>query len=565
MPLELPHRSHFDLAVDPRRALIALERGSAEDRDRIVRLVQGAGFHLEDGLESSRAKGPHLTDPAVIRFHQDIRVEVDGVELDREDFVLHQELRLKSSTVGARRRRPPPLVAHSNRLTWIVGDHAVSRARDLVASARFGSRVTVMPVYYLPGPDRSLHHRFSADPWFVDVKGKRQGPDVVLPSALQKFLALRKDLPSSGGWVRAEITHSMDLYDFAKVFLEAAGDQLMLAVRGLPMIVPLAGVMINEPLYSSQRPALDLINAEAMWNAASTTAASPVKIFYIDCGVFAPGGADILIDQHNSVFIDQPIPGGYQLGCLPATGDCHGTQMVGVAGAQWDSVGLAGVAGLRSNITHISLRCASLSQVSDALAYAATVLGGAKGVVLIGLDVLQLYDNATRCMALVADAARFEAAIAFAQLTDDLLIVIPSGNYDPTVAAPLSAIPRIPPEVSGALIVGACNHTGTGRFSDPTLAMASRFGPGLSLVAPGENVFTSFDTTVVPASYASVWGTSFAAAHVAGVAALCRATFPGTHAPAIKTKLMSSVTHLTTIVPDPELGMGRIDGSKAVV
>jgi subtilisin family serine protease len=265
------------------------------------------------------------------------------------------------------------------------------------------------------------------------------------------------------------------------------------------------------------------------------------------------------------VLIDQPVLGGYQLGCTPATGDCHGTQMVGIAGARWDSVGLAGVSGLRPNVNHISLRCASLSHVSDALAYAATVLFGSKGVVVIGLDVLELYKNSSLCLALLADAARFEAAIHTAQTTSDLLIVMPSGNYDPTGSAPLSAIPKVPPDVSGSLIVGACDHSGTGRLSDFGRGVASRFGPDLSLVAPGENVYTAFDTTATPPNYASVWGTSFAAAHVAGVAALCRATFPGLNAAAIKTKLMSSVTGLTTVVPDPELGMGLIDGSKAVV
>jgi hypothetical protein len=568
MTIHLPDRSHFDLARDPDRALVALERPSAEDRDRLVRLAESAGLRLETGLEPELTG--HVTrregQSAVIRVQQDVTVTVDGLSLDRDDFVLKQEIRLdpKGQSGGRRPRRHRPLVAHSNRLLWLVGSEAVAKMQAAVKRVRFGSAVAVAPVYFLPGPDRSLARRYAADPWFLDIRTKKDEPHHPLPPLLEKHLTILKEFaPVGGRWLRAKLTHPIDLYEFACKFFETTGERYLLSLRGLPMIVPLAAFPPPDPDYGGMQAAtLSHINAQNMWNVAGASCTSPVKIFYIDSGVFAPGGLDILVDQELSVYIDQPMPGFYQPGCTPASGDPHGTQMVGIAGAQWDAHHMAGVAGLRPNITHVSLRCASLGHISDALAYAGSVCGGEKGVVVVGLDVLLLYWAAPLCVATATEAARFDAALLTAMTTDDLLVVMPAGNYDVHGPAFFATIPAVPAHMDAALIVGAVDQSGTARWNDPTNG-ASRTGPGLSMVAPGDNVYTSYDTTLATPHYGQVFGTSFAAAHVAGIAALTRSAHPTMSAAAVKTKILGSCSWPVAGFTS-EVGDGLVDGAVAV-
>jgi subtilisin family serine protease len=224
---------------------------------------------------------------------------------------------------------------------------------------------------------------------------------------------------------------------------------------------------------------------------------------------------------------------------------------------------MAGVTGLRPNITHVSLRCSSLGHISDALAYAGSVCGGEKGVVVIGLDVLLLYSEASLCVATAAEAARFDAALLAAMTTDDLLVVMPSGNYDVHGPAALSQIPAVPASVVAALIVGAVDQAGTARWNNPTNG-ASRFGPGLSMVAPGDNIYTSYDTTLTSPDYGQVFGTSFAAAHVAGIAALTRSAHSTMSAIDVKAKILGSCSWPVTGFAS-EVGGGLVDGAAAVI
>jgi hypothetical protein len=570
MPLQVPDRSEFDQLIDHERALVALQVPSRTDRERLVRLAEDAGLRLETGTESELsakivARGEGRT---VVRIHQDVTVTIDGLELDREDFVLKQELRLdpRDGGNGKRRgRRRVPCVAQSDRLVWLVGHDAAARMKRAVQSAKFARPVAVAPVYVFPGPGHGLANRYGIDPWFVDIRSKaeRGGDVVVLPREVERYVTLVKDVPPVGGrWYRARLTESLDTYEFAKRFLEATDDELVLCLRGLPVVVPLASFPPPDPDYPARQQAtLSHISAQAMWNIAGTTATNPVKVFYLDSGVFAPG-IDISVDGALSVAIDQ-FTGGtppYALGCLPGDGDTHGTQMVGITGAQWGLTGMAGVAGLRLNVTHVSLRCHALSHLSDALVYAASVCAGAKGVVLIGLDVLNLYAAARLCVATAADAARFDSALTAATTTSDLVVIAPAGNYDPNTDPP--AIQGIPADTRAFVVVGAADQPCTARWNDPATG-ASRFGTGLDMVAPGVNVYTAFNTTLATPAYGQVWGTSFAAAHVAGIAALVRAAHPGLTAIQVKAKLVASCGWPGG-VPPADVGHGIPNGATAV-
>src|SRR5207244_1225276 len=84
------------------------------------------------------------------------------------------------------------------------------------------------------------------------------------------------------------------------------------------------------------------------------------------------------------------------------------------------------------------------------------------------------------------------------------------------------------------------------RLDLPTGAPGSRYGSELSLVAPGIDIYT---TSTIAAQYESVAGTSIAAAHVAGVAAVARSVNPGLTAPDLKTLLIATATKITRRTP----------------
>jgi len=571
MPLQIPDRSQFDQAIDHERALVALATPSHADRERLTRIARDAGLRLETGSEPelSASVVARAGGSAVVRIRQDVTVTIDGLDLGNDDFVLKQEIRIDPRGGAGKHPlgRPMPCVAQSDRIVWLVGNDAVARMQQAVRAAAFEPKVAIAPVYFFPGPDRSLTNRYGIDPWFVDIRSKAQGGGdvVVLPRGLERLVTILKDVPPAGGrWYRARLTAPVDTYDFAKKFLEATDDQLVLCLRGLPVVVPLSSFPPPDPQYPTRQQAtLAHIFAQNMWDIAGTTATSPVKVFYLDSGVFAPG-TDIAVDTALSVAIDQ-FTGGtppFAVGCLPGDGDSHGTQMVGIAGAQWGFTGMAGVAGLRTNVTHVSLRCHALSHVTDALGYAASVCAGAKGVVVIGLDVLDLYATARLCIATMADADRFDSALLKAMTTDDLVVIAPAGNYDPTSPIAATHIPGIPADTRAFVVVGAADQPCTSRWNDPTTG-ASRFGTGLDMVAPGVNVYTAFNTTLSTPAYGQVWGTSFAAAHVAGIAALVRAAHPSLTAGQVKTKLVASCWWPGG-APPADVGHGIPNGATAV-
>ncbi|HEX4338324.1 MAG TPA: S8/S53 family peptidase [Polyangiaceae bacterium] len=570
MPLQIPDRSEFDQLIDHDRALVALAVPSQKEREKLVRIAKDAGLALETGSEpglSADVVGRTGTS-ATIRIRQDVTITVDGLELERDDIVLKQELRIDPRGEGKRRGRlAAPSVAQSNNTVWLVGKGAVARIERALVEAHFDARVAVAPVYHFPSTEHGKTVHYAIDPWFVDIRSKAEhgGDVIVLPRELERYLTILKDVPPAGGrWYRARLTEPVDTYDLARRFLETTDGKLVLCLRGLPMIVPFASFPPPDPDYPTRQQAtLSHIFAQNMWNIAGTSATSAVKVFYLDSGVFAPG-IDVGVDTLLSVAIDQ-FTGGtppYALTCLPGDGDPHGTQMVAIAGAQWGFTGMAGVTGLRTNVSHVSLRCHSLSHVTDALGYAASILGSAKGVVVIGLDVLNLYATAKLCIATQADATRFDSALLQAMTTGDLVVIAPSGNYDPSSSSAVTTIPGVPADTRAFVVVGAADQACTSRWNDPTTG-ASRFGTGLDMVAPGVNVYTAFNTTLPTPSYGQVWGTSFAAAHVAGIAALLRAAHPTLNAAGVKTKLVASCWWPGG-TPPADVGHGIPNGATAV-
>ncbi len=148
-----------------------------------------------------------------------------------------------------------------------------------------------------------------------------------------------------------------------------------------------------------------------------------------------------------------------------------------------------------------------------------------------------------------ADLAALRAA--------DILPVFAAGNFGPTPGSSPS-----PSNLPGALAVGAVK-------ADLTVVAESSRGPtecgGATrtyphLVAPGDSITAQG----VMGQYVPHTGTSFAAPHVAGAAALLLEAVPGSETNAIEAALVGSATDLGPTGDDDTFGAGMVDVSRAI-
>lgn len=91
-------------------------------------------------------------------------------------------------------------------------------------------------------------------------------------------------------------------------------------------------------------------------------------------------------------------------------------------------------------------------------------------------------------------------------------------------------------------------------------ALYSSTGPKVELAAPGASVYSTY----LNGGYTYMSGTSMAAPHVAGLAALVKGANPGMTASAIRTRLQQTVTDMGAAGRDPQFGYGLINAPAAV-
>ena len=139
-----------------------------------------------------------------------------------------------------------------------------------------------------------------------------------------------------------------------------------------------------------------------------------------------------------------------------------------------------------------------------------------------------------------------------------IFVVFAAGNGGPAAATSTS-----PANGPGVLSAGAV---------DASRAVASFSGRGPSactgaiypdLVAPGVSVRTADLSFAGTAQYVTVSGTSYAAPHVAGVAALLLEAFPGLEPDALESALRSTAADLAAPGPDDDSGRGLVDAAAA--
>ena len=231
----------------------------------------------------------------------------------------------------------------------------------------------------------------------------------------------------------------------------------------------------------------------------------------------------------------------------------HGTVVAGIAAAATNNPGhytdgrYEGIAGMGGSAQVMILRALDAGgrgvpfNIAEAIRYAAN--NGAS-VINLSLTLGVNYvpeDRDTLCAA--ADYARARG----------LVVVGASGNDSSAWGtAPVS----YPAACPGVVAVGASTRS-------DTRASFSNGGERLDLIAPGEGIFSTLRTGVT--AYGSGGsGTSFAAPHVAGAAALARSVRPGLREDEARDLLRRTADDLATPGFDTMTGWGRLNVARLV-
>lgn len=290
----------------------------------------------------------------------------------------------------------------------------------------------------------------------------------------------------------------------------------------------------NDPLLPRQWVFTHLGFARA-WKL-ETGATSPVLVGVVDSGVEAthPDLEGRLVEGRDFLAQDD----------APDDPHGHGTGVSGIVAANTDN--REGIAGMSWGAKVMPLQACgetgacSMFAVVQAIAWAA-----AHDAHVVNLSLGGPMPSCSRAL---------QTAAAFAEARGTLLVAA-SGN-----SAGQGNPRSYPAACEGFMAVGATDAV-------DGWAPFSQYGPHLSVAAPGAGIMTTWSSETSPETtrgYAVVNGTSFAAPHVSGLAALLFARHPGWTPEQVRARIEQTAVDLGPEGRDPWFGHGRIDLRKAL-
>jgi subtilisin family serine protease len=299
------------------------------------------------------------------------------------------------------------------------------------------------------------------------------------------------------------------------------------------LLGPAAAPAANDPRRGEQWN-LDLIESDA---AHATSTGTGAVIAVVDTGVAAghPDLAGQILPGHDFVQDDG----------TPQDGNGHGSHVSGIAlAAEGNGVGISSVApGARLLPVRVL--------ADDGSGTSEDVAAGIDWARTNGAHVINLSLGSEIPIVGAAGGDEIDAAIRRA-LAAGVIVVAAAGNNGVPVC-------EQPAATEGLLCVGAVDKRKMRSFF-------SSFGQGLGVVAPGgssvpvtgENILS----TVPPDGYEEIAGTSQAAPHVAGVAALLVSR--GVRGQAAVKRILDTATDLGPAGDDAQYGHGLVNARAAL-
>lgn len=220
----------------------------------------------------------------------------------------------------------------------------------------------------------------------------------------------------------------------------------------------------------------------------------------------------------------------------PSDGLGHGTAVAGLIGARGNNgFGIAGVAW--------RVRLMPVKVLHDrGWGTTLTLITGLRYALANGARIINLSVNGTE------PSRALEEAIRDAE-TRGVLVVTSAGND----AQDRDQVASYPASIDSAAVLTVASSTRAG-----ALGADSAYGASVDIAAPGDGVLT----TGLGGEVTSQSGTSFAAAHVSGAAALLAAARPSAGAAQLRRALVRSARRSGRV--DRWVGSGRLDVSAAL-
>ncbi|MHA1979384.1 MAG: S8 family serine peptidase, partial [Candidatus Hodarchaeales archaeon] len=281
----------------------------------------------------------------------------------------------------------------------------------------------------------------------------------------------------------------------------------------------------NDPDWSLQWGP-QIIQADLAWDIQMGDPSS-VLVAVIDTG----------IDYTHPDLNAQYVPLGYDWvnnDNDPIDDHYHGTHVAGIIAATTNNgIGVASVA----NVQIMAEKFLSNTGTGTSEDAAAAIIHAVDA----GADILSNSWGGGGPSNLLKDALVYAAE-------NDVVVIAAAGND----GLPFSHYPAAYPEV---ISVSATD-------SNDNLAYFSNYGDSIEVSAPGFEIYSTFPVAL--GSYASISGTSMAAPHVSGVAALILSEFPSWSAEQVRTHLWDTSDDLGDLGWDEQYGYGRLNAYKAV-
>lgn len=226
---------------------------------------------------------------------------------------------------------------------------------------------------------------------------------------------------------------------------------------------------------------IDRVDAELVWPGGNT--ADPVKVGIIDTGI-SNKHPDLLANVKGGVNTINPYKSWKD-------DNGHGSHVAGIVAALNNTVGVVGVGPAADLYAIKVLNSAGSGYLSD-------VIEGVQWATANGMQVINM------SLGTGSDIQSFHDAVIAAKNTG-VVVVAAAGNSGGSVIYPAA--------YSEAIAVSATDQNNV-------IASWSNRGPEIDLAAPGVSIYSTYKGT----GYATLSGTSMAAPHVAGSAALVLST-----------------------------------------